>query len=157
MASVTFTPLQIQFLHSLGRNKVRFLVVGLSSAVLQGATVTTQDVELWVENLGSEEFVTAVKSAGGFYIPPGLVDFNPPLIGPDELRVFDLVTHMHGLKSFVDEYDGGVEVTVDGVTLRLLPLERIIVSKKAANRIKDQAVMPVLESTLEVLKKLAGE
>jgi hypothetical protein len=34
------------------RRKVKFMVVGLSAATLQGAPVVTQDVDLWFEKLG---------------------------------------------------------------------------------------------------------
>lgn len=43
------------------------------------------------------------------------------------------------------EYAGSPELTVDGVSVRVLPLSRIIASKRAANRIKDQAAPPALE------------
>ena len=41
-----------------------------------------------------------------------------------------------------------VEREIDGLHLKVLPLDRIIVSKRATNRLKDTAVLPVLEATL---------
>jgi hypothetical protein len=35
----------------LNRRGVRYLVVGVAAAVLQGATTATQDVDLWFEAL----------------------------------------------------------------------------------------------------------
>ena len=48
---------------------------------------------------------------------------------------------------------GGSELVVwlfevDGVVLRVLPLERIIASKRATGRPKDLAAMPALEAAL---------
>ena len=37
---------------------------------------------------------------------------------------------------------------MDGLHLKVLPLDRIIVSKRATNRLKDTAVLLVLEATL---------
>ena len=37
---------------------------------------------------------------------------------------------------------------IDGVPLRVLPLERVIASKRATNRPKDRAALPSLEATL---------
>lgn len=46
---------------------------------------------------------------------------------------------------------GGVrKVQAEGLTLPLLPLARILVSKRAANRPKDQAQIPALEAALAV-------
>ncbi len=154
MAIVVFSPAQIEFLAALNEHKVRFIVVGLSSAVLQGAPVSTQDVDLWIENLGSEEFLRAIKLAKAFYVPPGLVGTNPPMLGPSELRLFDLVTHMHGLETFSDEYTGCLDENIGGASLKLLPVERILASKRAANRDKDIAAIPILETLIKAKDKL---
>ena len=42
---------EVELLQSLIRHRVRFMVVGLSAAALQGAPVVTQDVDLWFEDL----------------------------------------------------------------------------------------------------------
>lgn len=42
---------ELRLLASLVRHRVRFMVVGLSAAALQGAPVVTEDVDLWFEDL----------------------------------------------------------------------------------------------------------
>jgi len=42
--------------------------------------------------------------------------------------------------------------SLKGVTVRLLPLDRIIASKRAANRPKDQVVIPALEEALAAIE-----
>jgi len=37
---------------------------------------------------------------------------------------------------------------VDGTALRVLPLDRVIASKRATGRLKDTAQLPALEATL---------
>ncbi len=64
--------------------------------------------------------------------------------------VFDVVLTASGLHDFATEYKGVREVVADGLTLPLLPLDRILVSKRAANRPKDQAQLPALEAALAV-------
>jgi hypothetical protein len=49
------------------------------------------------------------------------------------------------------EYAASPTEVVDGVPLRFLPLERIIASKRAANRLKDRAQLPALEATLAAM------
>jgi hypothetical protein len=145
---------ETQFLEALNNNKVRFMIVGLTAAVLQNAHVVTQDIDLWIENLGSKEFSSAVKACNGFYIPPGIVGINPPMLGPESLKIFDLVTTMTGLETFDIEYQAAILITINRVDVRILPLQRIIASKQAANREKDQASLPALRAALDTSKNL---
>lgn len=141
---------ETDFLKALDANNVRFMIVGLTSAVLQNAHVVTQDIDLWIESPGSESFNKAVESVGGFYVPPGTVGMNPPMLGPASLKIFDIVIHMHGLESFDEEYKKSKTTDLAGLKIHLLPLERIIISKKTANREKDRAAIPALEAALAV-------
>ena len=128
-------------------------MVGLSSAILQEAPVVTQDIDLWIEHLGSESFQKAVNEVAGFYIPPGVAGQNPPMLGPDTFKVFDIVSHMHGLDDFSTEYSRSISATIDGVEIKILPLERIILSKETLNREKDKAVLPALRAALAIRNK----
>ena len=49
-APLPFSESELRLLGVLLRRKVRFMIVGLSAATLQGAPVVTQDVDLWFEN-----------------------------------------------------------------------------------------------------------
>ena len=51
-APLPFSESELRLLQVLLKRKVRFMIVGLSAATLQGAPVVTQDVDLWFENLG---------------------------------------------------------------------------------------------------------
>jgi len=62
--------------------------------------------------------------------------------------LLDIVLTAHGLDSFETEFDRAHEFEVDGVALRVLPLERIIASKRATGRPKDLAAMPALEAAV---------
>ena len=73
---------------------------------------------------------------------------QPPAFGGDGLDRIDIVLTAHGLNSFEREYEGTISHTVDGVSLRILPLERIIATKRATGRAKDLAQIPALEATV---------
>ena len=45
-----------------------------------------------------------------------------------------------------------MEINVGRLTLKVLPLDRILASKQAANRPKDQLVIPVLQNALRTLE-----
>jgi hypothetical protein len=76
------------------------------------------------------------------------VGVQPPAFGGDGLERLDVVLTSHGLESFDVEYVGSVAREIDGVPVRVLPLARVIASKRATNRPKDQAALPALEATL---------
>ncbi len=61
---------------------------------------------------------------------------------------------MSGLPDFAAEYDRAIDEIVGGVAVKLLPLSRIIVSKRAAGRPKDEAVVYALEAALKVIDAL---
>jgi len=65
---------------------------------------------------------------------------------------FDVVLQMSGLGSFPDEYSRAQPMTVEGIPVRVLPLDRILVSKRAADRPKDRAVIPALEEALAAIE-----
>ena len=142
---------EIAFLAALRAARVEFLVVGLSAAALQGAPVVTRDVDLWVSDVADEKFLAVLKRFGAAYVPP--VGLNPPMIVGKRIVVFDLVVSMHGLNSFAAEYRHSREIGVGTTKVRVLPLDRIIASKRAANRPKDRAVLPVLEDVLRTIKE----
>jgi hypothetical protein len=89
-----------------------------------------------------------VREAGGIWVS-GTFGANPLQIGGEAMGDrLDVVTHLDGLGSYDDEDAAAVEATVDGIALRLLPLERILASKCASGRPKDKAALPALEEAI---------
>jgi hypothetical protein len=146
---------ELRLLESLLRHKIRFLVVGLSAAALQGAPVVTEDVDLWFENLSDPKLMQALIKVGAAYIPP--FGYNPPMLGGAGSEPFDIALRMKGLDDFAVEWKRALEINVGRLTLKVLPLERILASKQAANRPKDQLVIPVLQSALRTLEMKAKQ
>lgn len=110
MDDFALTPAERALLAAFNQRGVRYLVIGLGAAVLQGAPVSTQDLDLWLER--------------------------------------DIVLTTHGLDDFDSEYARAVDHLIDGIPVKVLPLERIIASKRSTNRPKDIAALPALEATL---------
>jgi hypothetical protein len=150
-----FTEREELFLEALVRNQVDFLIVGLSAAALQGAPAVTQDVDLWFRDLSDPGIQRALEEVGGSYVAP-LAEQPPRFIG-DAVQLFDIVVHMHGLRPFEEERAEALKIPLGRVVVRTLPLERIIASKKAANRKKDQLVIPVLEDAAAAIRAIAKE
>lgn len=153
MAGIALTDAEVRFFQALDALGIRFLIVGLSAAVLQGADTVTADIDLWLEDRGDPRIHEAAQRAGGVWVP-GHFGMAPPMLGGDELSDrLDVVTSLHGLESFAVEYAGARTLVADGVSLRVLPLERVIASKRAAGRRKDLAVLPALEAAAAVLEE----
>lgn len=145
-----FTDKEESFLRALIDNEVDFMIVGLSAALLQGAPAVTQDIDLWVRDVRDAGFHRALKQVGAAYVPQ--VGLNPPMLAGESVRLFDLVGHMSGLRSFEDEFAGSLKLDLGGVSIRVLPLDRIIASKEAADREKDRLVLPVLRDAAIALR-----
>jgi hypothetical protein len=140
------TPAERALFAALRARGVRFLVVGLGAAVLEGAPLATQDIDVWFETLDTDQIALAARDAGGFWVSG--FGMQPPSFGGDDLSRIDVVLTAHGLRSFKEEYDASADREIEGVVLRVLPLERVIASKRATSRPKDTASLPALEATL---------
>lgn len=138
---------ELAFLRELTGRGVPFVVIGMGAAVLQGATAVTQDLDLWFDDIGDRRIAEAARAVGGIYIS-GSFGMQPPTIGGALGDRFDVVTHAHGLGTFAEELPGTLETSLQGVTIRLLSIERILASKRATGRPKDVAQLPVLEALL---------
>lgn len=57
-----------RFLEELRARGVRFIVIGMGAAVLQGATAVTQDLDLWFESPGDPRIGEAARAVGGLYV-----------------------------------------------------------------------------------------
>lgn len=145
-----FSDVEARFLRALTDEGVEFLVVGLSAAALQGAPAVTQDVDLWFRDLTDPGIKAALRHVGAVYVAP--TGSTPPMFAGPGVALFDIVVTMHGLDSFEKEAARAVTVALDGVRVKVLPLERIIASKKATNRPKDRAILPVLEDAARTIR-----
>lgn len=147
MDDFALTPAERALFEALNRRGVPFLIIGIGAAALEGAPLATQDLDLWFERVHDDERIRlAAADAGGFWISG--FGSQPPAFGGAGLERIDVVLTAHGLEPFPAEYAGAVLREVDGVSLHVLPLDRVIASKRATNRVKDLAQLPALEATL---------
>ena len=146
MFDVVLTPAERALLQALNALGVPYLIVGMGAALIEGAPGTTQDLALWFGRIDADQLSEAARRAGGVYTSGFGV--QPPAIGGEGLDRIDVVLTASGLDSFERELQGAHEYEIDGVTLQVLPLDRVIVSKRAAMRAKDSAQLPMLEAAL---------
>ena len=135
---------EVSFLRELVRNGTKFMMVGMAAANLQGADKGTNDIDLWFKTTSDGGLDNAARSVGGMFIWRA----NPPTLSGDALARVDVVNRCQGLESFAREYANALEVEIEDFVVKMLPLDRIIASKTAANRPKDRAALPALHASL---------
>jgi hypothetical protein len=151
--SSIFGDREMEFLKELVRQKVEFMIVGLSAAALQGAPVVTQDIDLWFRKLPDPGLGRALKKVHGDYVPPTMR--NAPMLAGKGIELFDIVLTMDGLGEFDEEKKHAIKMPLGRMKVNVLSLERIIASKKAAGREKDRLVLKVLSDALKAIRARA--
>jgi hypothetical protein len=139
----------VEFLQALEVEGIHSILIGMMAAVEQGAPCSTIDYDFWVD-LPKRQVVrlyAVIKRLEGTLRAPTVYELRD---GTQINVIFEPV----GLRSFSVELKNCRLSQVEGQPIRVLPLSRIIASKRAANRDKDVAVLPILERTLRLSKKL---
>ena len=142
--ALPLSDVELRILESLAQHGVRFMIVGLSAGSAR-APVVTEDVVLWVENLGDANFRSALLAVGAGYAPP--FGYNPLMIlwaGRGTIR-FGL-SHERS-RQLCQRVSSRPRIRLGSQKIKILSLERIV-AKEAANRPKDKLVLPVLRDTL---------
>ena len=119
------------------------------AAVEQGAPLMTVDYDFWVK-LPERNYVRLlqiVRRQRGTILAR---TFYELVYGTQVNAVF----RPDGLRSFDVEYKSARVSQLEGQTIRVLPLPRVIASKKASAREKDLAVLPILQRTLRLRRRL---
>ena len=155
MFEIVLTSAERALLEALNALGVRYLIVGMGAALIEGAPGTTQDLDLWLERIDEDQLREATRRAGGLYTSG--FGLQPPAVGGKGLDRVDLVLSASGLESFDQEFENAREYQLEGVRVRVLPLERVIVTKRAARRAKDSAQLPMLEAALAARRARASE
>jgi hypothetical protein len=120
---------------------VRYLIVGGYAAMIHTEPRYTKDLDIWVDR--SEANAEALFQALARFGAPlkGLrpTDFTEPdvyyQIGMEPVRI-DIMTSVAGL-SFASAWDHRVVVDFDGESAGVLAREDLLLSKKAAGRMRD--------------------
>lgn len=140
------TPAERRLFSALNTRGVRYILLGMGAALLEGAPVATQDLDVWFERIDDERLAIAARDAGGFWISG--FGAQPPAFGGADLDRIDVVLTAHGLDPFDAEYGRCLVRAIEGVEIHVLPLERIVQSKRTTKRPKDLAQLPALEAAL---------
>src|SRR5271166_4825386 len=151
-------PILVSVARALREQKLEAVLIGNSGAAIQGAPVTTLDIDFLIRKTPAN--ITKLKRLA---VSLGAVVFTPfyPVSGffrltrDDDALQLDFMTTIHGIRSFNSVRSRAIAIDIEGETLLVAALADIIASKRAAGRPRDRAVLGVLEATLKQKEKEA--
>lgn len=124
----------------------------MTAAVYQGVMLNTMDTDIWVD-LPTRQYIrlwNIIRSQGGSALSQTLYVLA-------DGKVVNFLFEVTGLKSFVAEYRNALTLKMEGLKVKVLPLARVLKSKKTIMREKDIAHIPHIERALRARKKLEGK
>ena len=148
-----------RILELLDQHGVEYIIVGGVAAVLQGAPITTFDIDtlVKVDATNAQRLLRALQELDARYreheqtLRPTLED----LLGGGHLLLItncgplDVLGFIGQGRRYEDVAASATTLQVGDLPVRVLPLEALIEDKKALGRAKDQAVLALLVSVLE--------
>ena len=132
---------------ALGAEKIRFQLIGMSAAVLQGAPVATIDVDFWLD-LPARQYMRAVNLARSL----GANMLRNTIVELSDGTLVNFIYEVTGLKSFSMEFRKAKRLEFHGLRIAVMPRESIRRSKAAVMRPKDSAHIFYIDQTLRLLK-----
>jgi hypothetical protein len=152
-----------EILERLLEEGIDFILVGGLAAVIQGAPVTTMDVDIvhkkTPENVSN--LLAFLKSIDAFYrrlddklIEPKESDLSGEghCLFTTRLGPLDILATIEEGKSYEDLLDHTVEIEFRDHTLRVLDLKMLIQLKRSSTDPRDKQRLPVLKETLRQLE-----
>ena len=136
----------IKCLHEAG---VEFMLVGGYAVALHGWPRTTFDIDFWImaNPANAKSAIQAIKAFGAPLMDLSEEDFHKPgmvfQIGAAPRRI-DIISAIDGL-DYADAVRRAEKMKVDGLELKVISLDDLIVNKRASRRPKDIADAIVLE------------
>lgn len=137
-----------KLLGALSAEKIRFQVIGMTAANLQGVPGSTIDVDLWLD-LPSRQYMKAVNTA----VRGGAQVVRNTVVELADGTLVNFVYEVTGLPEFDRVINKARKMTWNGMKVAVLPLELIKKSKAAIRRPKDLLHIKLIEQRLAVIRK----
>lgn len=119
----------------------------MTAAVLQGVLTTTFDTDIWVD-LPERQYIRLTN----LLVKQGATAMAPTLYVLEDGKVVNFLFKVNGLRAFNSEYKDAGTAVLEGEKVKVLPLERILKSKKTILRDKDKVHIPLIENVIAAKK-----
>ena len=120
----------------------------MSAAILQGCPATTLDTDLWID-LPPRQYMRVLKLC----LKLGAIVRANTVVDLSDGSAVNFLYRVDGLLGFDREFRRARRIKWLGTTVAVLPLARILRSKRAVGRPKDLAHLPLLEQTIKLKKE----
>jgi hypothetical protein len=120
-------------LEALEAEKIRYMLIGMSAAIVQGVMGTTMDVDLWID-LPPRQYMRVQNLARTLGCSVGA---NTVVYTPDGTPVNFVFGEVGGIGPFITEFKHTQRMPFRGKRIPVLKVERILKSKEALRRDKD--------------------
>lgn len=141
------SPPLVQLFGALQAERIKFMLVGMSAANLQGVLASTVDVDVWI-SLPPRQYVRVINLCRKL---KATVQSPNKVFLSDETPV-DFIYELGGLQSFEKEFLRARKLPFHGLKISVLPLERICKSKEVAARDKDKLHILLIRQVLKLKK-----
>jgi hypothetical protein len=134
-----------RLLGALRAEKIRFQLIGMSAALVQGVPGTTNDIDLWID-LPTRQYMRPVNIA----LSLGAQVVRNTVVELADSTLINFVYEVTGLKKFAAEFKKSKILNFHGEKIPVLPLESIQRSKQAIMRPKDALHLFLIAQTLDL-------
>jgi hypothetical protein len=153
---MTAAPLLNSIVAALAKARLEAILIGNAAAAIQGAPVTTLDFDFMFREtaLNLAKLKKFAASLDAVILRPYYPVSKLYRVINDDLGLqADFMPVIHGVKSFNSLRSRAESFNFGGRPLWVASLADIIASKRAAGRLRDRAVISVLEKTLHEKNK----
>jgi len=148
MADERNIPPLLRLVGALRAEKIRFQLIGMSAAVLQGVPVVTHDVDLWID-LPARQYMRVVNLA----LRHGAKMVRNTVVELSDGMLVNFIYEVTGLGSFAAELKKACKMRFHGCEIPVMPLQSIRKSKAAVMRNKDPAHIHAIDQTLRLQRR----
>lgn len=117
----------------------------MSAAILQGCPATTLDTDLWID-LPVRQYVRVLRICQNL----GAAILANTVVELSDGTAVNFLYRVDGVSSFSRELKNALRIKWLGTTVNVMPLTRILASKKSIARPKDLAHLPLIEQTISL-------
>lgn len=143
----------VDFITLLNKYEVKYVLVGGWAVILEGYSRTTGDMDFFIEaqEMNAHKIMKVIKefmgSSVGFVVEDFLKEDNVIMLGRPPFRI-DILTAISGV-SFSEAYNTSKIYRDDGIEIRCIHINELILNKKASGRLKDLADAEMLQKILK--------
>ncbi|MDZ4814786.1 MAG: hypothetical protein SGI71_00800 [Verrucomicrobiota bacterium] len=140
-----------RLIQELKSDQIRFQMVGMAAAILQGVPATTLDTDLWID-LPERQYMRI----NNLCLKLGATILRPTVVMLNDDSLVNFCYRIDGLGNFDTEYSKALSLDIENQKVPVLPLKSILKSKRFMMREKDKIHIRMIREVMKcarVIKK----